>query len=210
MPEKKRGKASSPAAFILYRPQSKGGKELLFYNEEAWRILCLSVPPQSDGAAPSPDVSALCIKWKKMFDKVQEVASGSGERSGPEAGIIDLIQSGRREYTITVVVLSDSFSMRKSQKQYLFTLERMGPETMNLSMIFRNLSLNKREQQIVRLLLAGSGNKEIADSLGLSLNTIKGYMKLLTRKLGVNNRAGIIAAILAANTGENRQSGNHT
>ena len=27
-------------------------------------------------------------------------------------------------------------------------------------------------------------------------NPIKGYMKLLMRKLGVNNRAGIIAALL--------------
>jgi DNA-binding CsgD family transcriptional regulator len=86
----------------------------------------------------------------------------------------------------------------------------MTTERMNLSMIFRNLNLNKREQEIVRLLLAGSVNKEIADSLGLSLNTIKGYMKLLTRKLGVNNRSGIIAAILAASAGDNRQSGNHT
>jgi hypothetical protein len=30
----------------------------------------------------------------------------------------------------------------------------------------------------------------------VSENTIKGYMKLLMRKLGVNNRAGIIAALL--------------
>ena len=53
-----------------------------------------------------------------------------------------------------------------------------------------------REQEIVRLLLTGGGNKEIAHRLRLSENTIKGYMKLLMRKLGVNNRAGIIAALL--------------
>ena len=46
------------------------------------------------------------------------------------------------------------------------------------------------------MLLAGAANKEIADRLRLSENTIKGYMKLLMRKLGVNNRAGIIAALL--------------
>ncbi len=64
-------------------------------------------------------------------------------------------------------------------------------------MIFRRLNLSPREQEIVRMLLAGSSNKEIAGSLGISLNTVKGYMKLLSRKLGVNNRAGIIAAVLA-------------
>ena len=34
------------------------------------------------------------------------------------------------------------------------------------------------------------------DRLRLSENTIKGYMKLLMRKLGVNNRAGIVTALL--------------
>lgn len=195
MPDTTEGKVSSPGAFILYRPQNKGGRELLFYNEEAWRILSFSASPQEEGTGPSPDVSSLCMKWKKMFDEGQAVAGG-GERSGPEAGIIELMKSGRRHYTIRVVVLSDTSSSPKDQKQYLFILERAGREKMNLSVIFRNLGLNKREQEIVRLLLAGSGNKEIADSLGLSLNTIKGYMKLLSRKLGVNNRTGIIAAIL--------------
>jgi DNA-binding CsgD family transcriptional regulator len=69
---------------------------------------------------------------------------------------------------------------------------------MNLSMIFRKLKLAPREQEIVRLLLGGSSNKEIAGSLGISLNTVKGYMKLLSRKLGVSSRAEIIALVLAA------------
>ena len=42
----------------------------------------------------------------------------------------------------------------------------------------------------------GPGTRQIADRLRLSENTIKGYMKLLMRKLGVNNRAGIVAALL--------------
>ena len=37
----------------------------------------------------------------------------------------------------------------------------------------------------------GAGMRHIADRLRLSENIIKGYMKLLMRKLGVNNRAGI-------------------
>ncbi|MBU2227218.1 MAG: LuxR C-terminal-related transcriptional regulator [Proteobacteria bacterium] len=75
-------------------------------------------------------------------------------------------------------------------------MERASAESANLSMIFRKYKLSVREQEIVRLLLAGGSNKEIAHRLRLSENTIKGYMKLLMRKLGVNNRAGIIAALL--------------
>ncbi len=189
--DKTTGKALSSSAFILYRPQSEGVRELLFYNEEAQRVIFFPVP-QAEILDPSADISALCVKWKKMFDKSQETAGGHGS----ETGIIDLIQSGRRRYTVRVVVLTNTSSL----KQYLFILERMNPEKINLSIAFRNLGLNRREQEMVRLLLAGLGNKEIADSLGLSLNTVKGYMKLLSRKLGANNRAGIIAAILGAHT----------
>jgi hypothetical protein len=39
-------------------------------------------------------------------------------------------------------------------------------------------------------------NKEIAHLLGLSLNSVKGYMKLLMRKLGVGSRTGIVASFL--------------
>lgn len=194
MSDKTMGMTQSHAAFILYRPQSEGVRELLFYNEEAQRVLFFSVP-QEEIADPTSDISALCIKWKKMFDARQGTTGVHDEKGGSETGIIDLIQSGRRRYTIRVVVLTNTSSL----KQYLFVLERMNPEKMNLSMVFRNLGLSRREQEMVRLLLAGSGNKEIADSLGLSLNTVKGYMKLLSRKLGANNRAGIIAAILGAN-----------
>ncbi len=199
MPDKTGSTASSPAAFILYRPESKGGKELLFYNEEAWRVLNYPVPPEKV-SEPSVDVSALCMKWKKMFDEGQEVSVGRG--SGPEGGIIDIIKSGRRHYAIRAVVLSGTPSSEDNEKQYLFILERTGPEKMQLAIIFRNLGLNKREQEIVRLLLAGLGNKEIADSLGLSLNTIKGYLKLMSRKLGVSTRTGIIAAILGSKAGD--------
>ncbi len=38
----------------------------------------------------------------------------------------------------------------------------------------------------------------MATTLGLSLNTVKGYLKLLMRKLGVSSRTGIVARLFAA------------
>lgn len=200
MPVWTEGKASSPSAFILYGPENKGEKELLFYNEEAWRVLSFSMPTETEQASPPPDMSALCKRWKEMFEEAEDVA---GEGSGSDT-IVEIIKSGRRHYTVRALVLSDTPFPPKNQKQYLFILERTSPDKMHLAIVFRNLGLNKREQEIARLLLAGSGNKEIADSLGLSLNTIKGYLKLLSRKLGVSNRTGIIAAILGANAGDKK------
>ncbi|MDR5652253.1 response regulator transcription factor [Ruixingdingia sedimenti] len=55
--------------------------------------------------------------------------------------------------------------------------------------------LNVREEQIVRLLLTGKTNKEIAARLQISEKTVKHYMSLLMQKLHVRNR---LEAVLAA------------
>ncbi|MBI5379913.1 MAG: helix-turn-helix transcriptional regulator, partial [Nitrospirae bacterium] len=88
-------------------------------------------------------------------------------------------------------------SASKKEKNYLFILERITLEEPSVSILFRQKKLSRREQQIVQYLLRGHGNKEIAAHLGLSENTIKGYLKLLMRKLGVGSRSGILALLLA-------------
>lgn len=196
----------SPPAFIIYHPEAKTAKNSVFYNEEAWRILSFSMSdiPEKKGKDSFPDISAFCSKWKGLYDKKlaeQKAASHDGNDGGC---IVDLLRSYRRQYAVRATVLSGSPShtTQKHEKQYLFTLERVCPSNVNLPRIFRQWSLNKREQEIVQLLLADRSNKEMAGALGLSLNTVKGYLKLLMRKLGVNSRAGIISILL---TGKPRQ-----
>lgn len=48
--------------------------------------------------------------------------------------------------------------------------------------------LTKRESLVLRLLSEGHSNKEIANQLDLSPNTVKTYLKILFRKLAVRNR----------------------
>lgn len=55
--------------------------------------------------------------------------------------------------------------------------------------------LNIREQQIVRLLMAGKTNKEIARAIGVSEKMVKHYMTGLMQKLQVRNR---LEAVIAA------------
>ncbi len=194
---------SPSAAFIFYRPQTEVAKEQVFYNAETWHILSLSSSLSKEGTASSPDISFLCSRWKELLDKGLDELKESG-KGGTGAGFIDILQSRRRRYTVKGLVLSGQPSAsQKQEKQYLFILERFNPDSVNLSMIFRQWNLNHREQDIARLLLADRSNKEIAHALGLSLNTVKGYMKLLMRKIGVNSRAGIIANFL---TGRNPSS----
>ena len=52
--------------------------------------------------------------------------------------------------------------------------------------------LTVRQQQILQLMAEGATNRAIADSLGLSLDTIKHHTTLIYRRLDVRNRAGAV------------------
>jgi DNA-binding NarL/FixJ family response regulator len=49
----------------------------------------------------------------------------------------------------------------------------------------------EREGQVLRLLVAGRANREIAGVLGIDVNTVKAYVGRLMRKVGVENRIAL-------------------
>ena len=60
------------------------------------------------------------------------------------------------------------------------------------------LTLTKRQADVVELVARGLANKQIAAELGISERVIKGHVSDLLRKFDVPNRAGLIAAVMAA------------
>jgi len=196
-PNSHRARSSHHPAFLFYYPQNGKPRGRVFYNEEAWRILSMKVPPLRKNGGSSLDICSLCSKWKGLLDKAINQRAGSDEKEAAAPSSIETIQSYRRQYVVKGIVLLDDLSnTEKKERSYLFVLERMEQDSMHLSQAARHLNLNRREQEIVRLLVGGLGNKEIAFALGLSLNTIKGYMKLLMGKLKVRSRTEIISILL--------------
>ena len=61
-----------------------------------------------------------------------------------------------------------------------------------------NLALTARERDVLRLLVMGRTDKEIADSLFISPRTAQGHVARLFDKLGVNTRSAAVAAALQA------------
>jgi len=57
-----------------------------------------------------------------------------------------------------------------------------------------------RERQIVTFLASGCSNQEIADRLGLRLQTVKNHLSRIYRKLGVPNRVQL--AVLVVHEGQ--------
>lgn len=56
--------------------------------------------------------------------------------------------------------------------------------------------LSAREHEVLRLLVAGSSNKQIATHLSLSENTVKSHISHIFTKLGVQSRAEAVAVAL--------------
>lgn len=56
--------------------------------------------------------------------------------------------------------------------------------------------LSRREQQIIAKLLDGCTNREIAEHLGVSDQTVKVQLTTLYRKIGVNGRLELVVRVM--------------
>jgi DNA-binding CsgD family transcriptional regulator len=78
----------------------------------------------------------------------------------------------------------------------LVVLEREMPGSLALSQISQQFHLTNREQEAVALLLQGFGNKKMAERMGISANTVKAFLRMVTIKMGVSSRSGIVTKVL--------------
>ena len=60
-----------------------------------------------------------------------------------------------------------------------------------------NMELTKRETEVLRLLVQGKTNHEIAKELLISENTVKAHCKSIFEKLGVSRRVDAVVMALA-------------
>ncbi|WP_340107247.1 response regulator transcription factor [Pikeienuella sp. HZG-20] len=58
-------------------------------------------------------------------------------------------------------------------------------------------ALTKREQEMLAALARGASNNQLADELGVSVNTVKFHLRNLYEKLNVRNRAQAVAMFLS-------------
>lgn len=86
---------------------------------------------------------------------------------------------------IALEMALSNFLRQQAQKQIL-----PSRETVNLNLVD---PVSKREWEVLESLLDGKTNQEIADSLFVSVNTVKTHLSKLYTKLGVDSRAQVLA-----------------
>ena len=53
-------------------------------------------------------------------------------------------------------------------------------------------SLTLREVEVLKLIVQGYTNKQVADELGISIRTVEGHRANLTEKLGIRSRVDLL------------------
>lgn len=71
--------------------------------------------------------------------------------------------------------------------------------------ILSKLGLTERQSEIIPYLLDGNDEEQIGDDLSISSNTVHAHVKKIYCKLGVHNRADLIAKIFVTHLSPKRK-----
>lgn len=71
-----------------------------------------------------------------------------------------------------------------------------GRNAASVNSLRQRFGLTEREAQVVREVLKGSSNQEVAHSLSITEHTVKDYLKKVMMKLKVNSRSMVISRVI--------------
>lgn len=118
-------------------------------------------------------------------------------QSPKHSDFVPELVSGKRHYCCCVFHLNRH--LRGSSHPTLeLLLERSPSGLLFLHRIARQFNFSPREQRAVELLLLGLSNKEIANRMNISPNTVNTFFRLIMIKMGVSSRSGILARMIRA------------
>lgn len=113
------------------------------------------------------------------------------EETAPEGEFL----SGRRRYLYRVYRFGDSLS-HHHEPAAVIVLERYCRPLDLPSTSLAAYRFTVREEQVLRLVIEGLSNKQIAEQIGISPNTVKVFLRLIMTKMEVTSRFAILGKLL--------------
>jgi len=131
--------------------------------------------------SPNPDD-------EELFEVIKTAAVACLNRNTAAEDIIHTIRrASKGEYPINESLMTRPTIARRVLKQFE-DISSMGKEIETII-----APLTRRETQILNYIAEGNTNKQIADILGISEQTIKSHVSAILRKLNANDRAHAVA-----------------
>src|SRR5947209_164321 len=104
--------------------------------------------------------------------------------------------SGRVSVSYCSMSPASALSAKPATGRRPMSRRSTGEKTAAASLDFPELNLSVRQREIVDLLVLGKSNKEMADHLCLSTDTIKAHLQHIFRKIGVSSRLEAVVYFL--------------
>ncbi|MDR0646425.1 MAG: response regulator transcription factor [Elusimicrobiota bacterium] len=179
-------------------------------GEEAAR-LALELKPQlvlMDIKLPKLDGISAVKKIKEASNDISILMLSSFE---DEAHVIDAVKAGANGYLSkmlpTVELLNsvrsfaskDAAILEASADELLKNLRKSGALNRDVEDFEKESRLSDKEIQVLDMVRAGLGNKQIADKLNMSIKTVKNHLNKIFGKLNVTSRTE--AVVKAINLG---------
>jgi DNA-binding NarL/FixJ family response regulator len=153
-------------------------------------VVVLAVPP---GHAPQPAVAAVRRRLPRARVVVALPPGGAGRTGTPVSsdGAADgVVADADLDLALGLVV-------RCARAGYVAVPASAGEQP-------AEPAFSRRERQVVRLVVLGLTNDEIAQRLFLAKSTVAGHLTAVFRRLGVRSRRELVATVLAGDPGLRR------
>lgn len=96
-------------------------------------------------------------------------------------------------------VYNATYSIYDSQEDILSGMCRMIKNSHIIDTNSEDETLSERETEVLKLLIYGNSNKEIADSLNISIHTVVTHRKNITMKTGIRSQSGLTIYAISKN-----------
>ena len=88
-----------------------------------------------------------------------------------------------------------------TSRQYALYVQRDDPKALRAANAAHSLGLTRRQQEVCARIADGQEYREIAAELGISASTVIDHVRRIHRRLGVRNRAKLVALLEQTATG---------
>lgn len=166
---------------------------ILYVNPDA-RGLLEALTAKSP--SPSPDHSLLPQIVYQLYTQFKEtVRSARPDVLGASMPTVNRVCIHEGIVFLFRALLLQKQGTSRDSMHIMILIEKVS-QGVRIDQFVQSTNLTEREQAVVRLLLEGKTNKEVASCMNIGEYTVKDHVKRIMKRLNVTTRAGIVAKIL--------------